>query len=85
MTESQKAQTIAILEAIVSLENSESWKHFALAAEDLARSNMPDISMVHDADHALQVASQVAFASGIRRAVGIIRSSKEKLKSLQGL
>lgn len=70
-----------IARSIVALEETEGWKHFTKIAEALIEANIPNISQFSD-EGATLIASQIAFVSGIKRCLGLIKQQKDILSSL---
>lgn len=82
LSDAQKQQVIMIAESILSLEGTEGWQHFKKAAEELANSQIPHITHF-DAQQATEIASKVAFASGVRACLALMERQKETLKALK--
>lgn len=64
--------------AIVSIEETEGWKHFVQEAEALIQSMTPEVSMFNDED-AVRIASQITFISGVKRCLGLMNKQKDLL------
>lgn len=78
----QKEEALSIAREIVALGEHSGWPHFVKAIEALAKTYTPMVERVTGPDHAVQIASQVAVASGLRKAIGLMEQQKENLKSL---
>jgi hypothetical protein len=81
LSEYEAAQVRLIAKAIISLEQTEGWKHFVKAAETLAANHVGKHSSF-SADKAVEIASKVAYASGIHACLGLIKQQKSILDSL---
>lgn len=82
LTPEQKSIVIGIAQEIVSLGETQGWKHFVQAAESFANSQLPRVDHVKGQEHAIEIASRAAFASGIRACVGLMQQKREELNSL---
>jgi hypothetical protein len=59
----ERAKVLAAAKAVISLEETEGWKHFVEKAEGLIQSMTPDVSSFGPED-AVRIAAQMAFISG---------------------
>lgn len=78
----ERTKAIAVAKAVVSLEETEGWQQFTQLAEKLIFSMTPDIS-AFTPDMATQIASQMAFVSGVKRCIGLMDQQKNILESLK--
>jgi hypothetical protein len=81
LSEYEAAQVRLIAKAIISLEKTEGWTHFVKAAENLAANHVGKHSSFNDKT-AVEIASKVAYASGIHACLGLIKQQKSILDSL---
>jgi hypothetical protein len=81
LSEYEAAQVRLIAKAIISLEQTEGWPHFVKACENLADNHVGKWSSFTK-DQSVEIASKVAYASGIRAALGLISQQKGILESL---
>lgn len=82
LTDEQRAQALAVAEAILSLEGSEAWGHFTKAAEALIESNMPRYAS-YSAGQEAYIASKMVYIQGIRDCLAIVQNSKKRRSDLQ--
>ena len=78
----KRTQDVNRATAIVRMADSEGWKAFVAEAEELAASHTPEVS-AFTPDMATQIASQMAFVSGIHRTIGLMEKYKDIVASHQ--
>lgn len=83
MPDAHKMELIGVAREVASLEQAPGWKHFVKLAEAFAANQTPHVSAVKGQEHAIEIASQLAFASGVRAAIGLIQQQKDILRSLE--
>lgn len=74
LTESQRQ----VSASIAALEETEGWKYLVLAAEKLIQIYTPNITSF-TSEEATEIASKMAFISGVKRCLGIPEQHKKKL------
>lgn len=70
-----------IAREISALSESPQWQVFKKEVEKLILAYTPDVDTVRNADHAIEVASRLAFISGVKRVLGMPEQYKQILKS----
>jgi hypothetical protein len=76
------SDVMGVAREVAALSESPQWDAFKQLAEKLIESYTPDVDTVHNADHAIEIASRLAFVSGVKRVLGLPEQQKATLKSL---
>jgi len=76
----QRQKELDTAKAIAALEETEGWQAFVRVAESLIKAMTPEVQRFTQ-EEATEIASQLAFASGIKRCIGLMQQQKDIINS----
>jgi hypothetical protein len=67
---------------ILELRNNPGFKAYCESIQELIEAETPKISSIRDANHAIEIASKLAYVHGLRRSLMVVSQAEETFREL---